>query len=173
MTNKLLFCVIVTMFTKDVNVNYIYRQENETEIYYSRKLTWNDFVTVNVKSKVASSTASAVMLVTSSVGNEIKSAEISCRFYKKESWVDITQKNDYILNHEQRHFDITYIYSKKIMEALKGITDKQKMYEIYKSFTNELNNFHDQYDTETNHSRFIDKQKEWDNKIDLLLIKNK
>jgi len=97
-------------------------------------------------------------------------------FYEKYSWVFreailYTGWDSLLLNHEQKHFDITEIYARKLRkvlsethftndELLNGKSDR-----IVDSII-KLSKIEDRlYDEETEHGSNKEKQKEWDKKI--------
>lgn len=45
--------------------------------------------------------------------------EVFCFMDPDKSWVRPDKKSDYILNHEQRHFDITFINATRFMQEAK------------------------------------------------------
>lgn len=74
-----------------------------------------------------------------------------------------------ILNHEQRHFDITEIVVRDLNKALKNIKEEQKADYLYELYKEKLKLMQTQYDYETEHYNNRKKQINWDNKIDSLL----
>jgi len=94
-------------------------------------------------------------------------------FDPTESWVHPDHLAPTLLNHEQRHFDLTEVYARKIklqsspFEAIdiqefvkNGSSEKVKR--IYSELTNELFKKQQQYDVETRHGTLVEKQVEWD-----------
>jgi predicted secreted Zn-dependent protease len=91
---------------------------------------------------------------------------------QKKSWGRI--KNDYILAHEQKHFDLTEVFARKLNKELKeykfnNATVGDDINRIYQGMVNELTYTQQQYDKETDHSRNPPVQQEWNNRIDSLL----
>ncbi len=83
-------------------------------------------------------------------------------------------KTDYILAHEQGHFDITEIFARKLNEALQNYdfnkrTFKNDISEIYQSIVRQKEEFQKMYDGETDHSRKRKAQYEGLEKIQSLL----
>jgi len=100
--------------------------EYETKIEWSadRKLTWDDFKgepdTANFPNTLA--------LTNSGFGyesgiNMFKDGQVFVQsvFNTNLSWVVPEGRNDYVLRHEQIHFDITEIYSRKLRKELASI----------------------------------------------------
>ena len=83
-------------------------------------------------------------------------------------------KTDYILAHEQAHFDITELYARALHKALSeyvfnGKTYQQDISNIYQNIVKEKEAFQEAYDGETDHSRKKRGQIEWLEKIEQLL----
>lgn len=98
--------------------------------------------------------------------------KIECSFSKNKSWVSV--KTDYILSHEQGHFDITEIFARKLNKLTKEYKFNKNSYQqdlqnIYNTVMNEKEKLQDQYDNETDYSRKKDKQAEWLKKIEKML----
>jgi hypothetical protein len=138
----------------------------------ARQLTWSDYKgSPNANSDAAAST-------TTYLGIEYKmdengfSYKILCRFSKTKSWG--RSKTDFILKHEQGHFDIAEIFARKLNKKMSEyqydkITYRKDLKSIYDSITNEKENLQNQYDSETDHSRKKEQQAEWEKKIEKML----
>lgn len=133
-----------------------------------RKLTWADF-----KAKPKQGTDNAA-LTSSNInfsfgyGTRGFTYSISCNFDKSRSWARV--KTDYILAHEQAHFDIAEIHARKLNKALSKYkynenTVSNDLNKIYDGIMTEHHQLQLQYDKETNHSIFHEKQKEWLRKV--------
>lgn len=130
-----------------------------------RRLEWSDFKGIpDTHSPNAALTSSSINV---EFGYDKKSLtySIKCRFNKVKSWGRI--KTDYILAHEQGHFDIAEIYARKLNKALKGYkfnsaTVGKDINQIYDAVIKEHQAFQQRYDSETDHSRNPAKQKEWE-----------
>jgi hypothetical protein len=138
----------------------------------SRKLTWDDF-----KEPVPPNKTSTVAYTNSGYGYKLLYNQdsatfiIECYFDKTKSWVKKEQANDYILKHEQGHFDITYTNSLRLRKTLKEHRfTLQNINDDVKKIMNTSydDNFKEQdlYDSETNHSIIKEKQEEWNKRIE-------
>jgi predicted secreted Zn-dependent protease len=83
-------------------------------------------------------------------------------------------RTDYILAHEQAHFDITELIARQLHEALQSYvmnkkTFKQDITRIYNDAVRAKEEMQETYDRETNHSRNKLKQNEWLDRIETLL----
>ena len=144
-------------------------------LYWSkeRKLTWDDFHGVPDTTTIGmAGTSSGFWFRSFYTTDTTLEFVVSTIFFKKHSWVKTNwDKTAYALNHEQRHFDITEVYARKLRQAFKSyklnkatvIKDCDK---FYNSLRIERDKMQAVYDMETKHSLNISKQKEWDAKID-------
>jgi hypothetical protein len=133
------------------------------------RLTWDDFKQrPDPNSSNAALTASSIKFDFHYSDNTLEFHE-QCLFDKNSSWGRV--KTDYILSHEQGHFDITEIYARKLNKALKEYVVKKPdnlsrdLNKIYQNVMKELNDYQNKYDKETNFSINKDKQAEWLTKI--------
>ena len=179
-----LFLILTSSFAAiaqklNVEVNYITSDAATTKplIFYSpaAKLTWNDF-----KGKpVASSEAAAItnagigfkMMFQSQGNTATLKISVNCNFSILDSWVKDDRRTAYILNHEQHHFDIAYIYALQFIQNLKAASYNMDNYskvieKIYYQSHLELQTMQSAYDNETRNSQLADEQELWNKKID-------
>ena len=94
-------------------------------IYYnaSKKLDWSNFKgKTDPQSDATAITSSGFgYLAGMQYRNEKTTITISvyCYFSKQNSWVRQGGQSDYALNHEQHHFDVTYIVTNLFIRKLK------------------------------------------------------
>jgi predicted secreted Zn-dependent protease len=143
-------------------------QSNLIEWSSERKLTWNDFKAFPDKNSTNAALTSSSINIEFGYDNSGLKYNIKCRFDPKLSWGRI--KNDYILSHEQGHFDIAEIHARKLHKLLKAYkfntrTVSKDVNKIYEEVMKEHHSFQSQYDQETNYSRDPAKQDVWKNKI--------
>lgn len=99
--------------------------------------------------------------------------EVDCSintfFYPESSWYRPELASQNILSHEQLHFDISELFARKMRARVKRFSFtsdvKAEMNQIYEQILKELQTFQKRYDEETNFSREVEKQIEWNNKI--------
>ena len=149
---------------------------NETEEFITwtndRLLTWEDFqCEPKTGTDAVASTSTSLGIAYQLVDGEL-TYDISCNFSKVKSWGSM--KTDYILAHEQGHFDITEIYARKLNEALQNYkfnkkTFKKDIGDIYQSIVAQKENLQKTYDGESDHSRNRKVQYEWLERIQNLL----
>nr|WP_299341944.1 DUF922 domain-containing protein [Allomuricauda sp.] len=150
-------------------------QEIEESIPWSPdlKLTWADF-----KGKIppaavpAATTASGISYRYSAnlIHHEVDlDFEVTAFFYPNESWYKPEVCDDLILSHEQLHFDIAELFARKMRRELErtSFSDnvKAEIRRIYKDILQELQDYQERYDWETNFSRNREKQLEWNERV--------
>ena len=141
-------------------------------IYYNpnKKLAWVEFKAIPPPpSSVAAVTSSgfgysADMKSTNGKG-EIN-INVYCFFNKLKSWVRVKSKNAYILEHEQHHFDATYIAALGFIQKVRAakITTENMdavLGALYKEAYAGMNKMQNDYDGETKNGILKDKQAEW------------
>ena len=138
----------------------------------SHRLTWNDFMAVPPEHAYNAALTCTSIEMRFTYNGEGLDYVISCNFDKNSSWGRI--KNDYILAHEQAHFDMAEIYARRLQQAIKDYTVNEKtlgrdMNALYKKTMDELQQMQKLYDDETDHSRNAPQQKLWLVKIGNML----
>ena len=140
----------------------------------SSGLRWSDFKgkpVLNTREAALTSAGCGYDLSIRTSGNEATiNVAVFCFFSQKESWVRPDGATPYILNHEQRHFDITFLAANLFYEKIKSLrlnsTNADKV--IAKVYA-EANDWHQQmqkqYDLESRHSTIAESQSVWDSLI--------
>jgi hypothetical protein len=140
-------------------------------------LTWDDF-----QGKAPATAATAAMTYTTIGLNTFDytttsyNVSIKAMFVKNKSWVQIKKATDYLLKHEQLHFDIAELYARKLR---KGLTEgkftssqlSNQVTAMFKDYNSKLEAYQAKYDKETNHSRITEKQEQWESAVPKELLK--
>ncbi|SKB70123.1 protein of unknown function [Salegentibacter holothuriorum] len=133
----------------------------------TRPLTWEDFKAspkkqLAYKANTNSGLSFSWSSTESSSGIKL-TFEVESNFYPNQSWVKEIQEVDYLLAHEQLHFDITELHARKLRMALKnyepGRNMKKELNDIYSKIEQQRREMQNQFDKETNHS--INKEAEY------------
>ena len=141
-------------------------------------LNWNDFKGKPVDGSDAAAITSAGFGIKLSFKRFERASElliaVNCSFSKKNSWVKPNHKTSYILNHEQRHFDVAYIHTMRFITRLQNAKFTATNYtsvieKIYKETAIEMAQMQNEYDSESDHSRNAETQTEWNEKIAKIL----
>ena len=171
--NTLILCVILFFFTgftfnKQENP---YKEKDIIAWSDVDKLTWDFFKGKPHVSKQEAITCSTIYCKYDDLDKSKLMMNIRACFIKKEAWKKEKTPSDYLLNHEQKHFDITEIFTRKLRKILSDTVFKNESIakkEIPKIIRNNnkiFNAFQELYDKETNHSINKEQQDFWDKKI--------
>lgn len=139
---------------------------------HERMLNWEDFQCAPQRNTDAvASTSTSLGLAYQFDGRKL-SYSITCKFSKTKSWGAL--KTDYILAHEQGHFDVTEIYARKLHHALTAYTVNSRTYKndinrIYEKIVKEKEHLQNLYDGQSDHSRNRKVQANWAEIIGALL----
>jgi hypothetical protein len=153
----------------ETSITWLYNNPGTTDIiiyHPQQKLTIADFKgQPDASTDAVAITSSGFMFKAgyqSENGREILALQVYCSFNKSDSWMKERGKTAYILAHEQRHFDISYLSTllfikKDIMTQLKN---------IYKESVQQMSDLQQQYDRETNNGINTEKQEAWNKRIE-------
>ncbi|MEO6730014.1 MAG: hypothetical protein ABIN01_02270 [Ferruginibacter sp.] len=185
MTKRLLLIAFTFLFSLalhaqklNVVVNYVTSNgDGNNNIFYmpDQLLNWDDFKGKPVQGSEAAALTNAgfgIKLLFKRMGNNSQLViAVNCSFSRKDSWVKTENKTPYILNHEQKHFDIAYIHTCLFIQNLRKANFTNSNYsaviqKVYNEAATMMTKTQYQYDGETSHSRLPEKQAEWDEKID-------
>jgi len=141
-----------------------------------RRLTWDDFKAAPLKLGNTAAMTTTHLGFSYNVTNGNVMYKIDCRFEKNKSWGLV--KNDWILRHEQGHFDIAEIFARKLNRSVNEYQFNRNSFQkdldvIYKSVVDEKEKFQQLYDDETDYSRNKTNQEEWFKKIESELKQSK
>ncbi|HEX2535036.1 MAG TPA: DUF922 domain-containing protein [Chitinophagaceae bacterium] len=150
------------------------RIEDDIQIPWlnERRLTWDDFQCEPKRNTDAVASTSTSLGIAYQVKGGRLSYSVTCTFSKVKSWGLL--KTEYILAHEQAHFDITELHARRLHEALEAYDFSKRNYKadvaaIYERIVKEKEAMQAAYDGETDHSRNRKIQFEWLAKIDTML----
>lgn len=166
----------------EVSIQFVEKPENPDYILYNldRELAIKDFRgKPDMSSEGVGATYSGIQLSMkgkSANGKMNINVEMMVYFDRSNSWMKPEGKDERVLKHEQIHFDLTGIYACKMYKAIMSETFnsknvKQKLRDIQKQFTDELQQQQALYDRETKHGTLLEPQKEWSIKVSKLKSK--
>jgi len=157
-------------------------QKKEPSINWSASntLSWTDFkAAVETDSKAVAITASGITF-----GYSIKKrndevvgfhTKIEAHFYPNKSWVKIEQADKHILAHEQFHFNITELFARKFRQRVAQLqvypNVSVALDTMHQEINQELADYQELYDAETDYSRNKKLQLHWQNHIEVELAK--
>jgi hypothetical protein len=136
------------------------------------KLSWDDFrgPVMPESDETAAATHCGMGFKTVTGANGKPEIVVYNKFYVNKSWVRSDAKIDEILTHEQGHFDLCEIYTRKLRQRLSNfnldIKDaKEALYAIYTDVSAEYESRQQAYEDETTHGIDLPQQKKWTNNI--------
>jgi hypothetical protein len=135
----------------------------------NRKLEWSDFKGKPKKASPNEALTDSGMSIELKCDGTSAEAVIKCFFSPSKSWTKSTD-SDYLLAHEQLHFDITELFVRKLRQKLdkhKGDCEalSKNIDAYYNSNYREFVAYQDRYDSESKHSLNKEKQAYWEAKI--------
>lgn len=146
----------------------------------NKPLKWSNFKgNVDGSSKYAALTASGIYYSYETTKDGELIFTIESHFDPKNSWVKKEKKNDKLLEHEQRHFDITELYARKLKKEISerefsySKSLQKKLNKLYQNWVGRLNTEQKSYDKETKHHLNQEGQKKWNKRINAELDKLK
>ncbi len=149
-----------------------FSQGNEEELISwneEKKLNWADYKGTAKPGTDAAASTATYLGIEYNFNSKGFGYKITCSFSKTKSWG--LHKTDYILGHEQGHFDIAEIFARKLNKSMSVYKFNKNSFtedlrKIYETITSEKEEMQNDYDSDTNHSIDKEKQKEWLKKID-------
>ncbi len=167
-------CLSEAQFTKNIYWTEQTSLSPADAIYYhpARPLSWRDFKGFpDASSHVYAVTASGFGYKADykNVGPKTNlNISVYCYFNKNNSWVKPGRANEYILNHEQQHFDISFIAANIFVEKLKAANLTKANYNttlpaLYKESCAIMNKLQDEYDGQTQNGQLQEMQVKWNN----------
>jgi hypothetical protein len=140
------------------------------------KLTWRDFKdTLITGTHRAALTTSGMLVNFHQAGPDSLIITAYSQMDPAKSWVNTSrEKSDYILEHEQYHFNISEYWCRKFkkdvsMTRFTAKTVKEKIQMLQRESRTACLEMEVEYDKDTNHSEIRDAQHKWERRIDELL----
>lgn len=162
------FCdEIVVSFYKIENIAAVERHFSWTA---DRQLNWEDFkgpVRYGVPPNIAAETAYSISVETSTVrGDKLPKVYVSNSFETATSWVRPGKATISVLTHEQLHWDICELYTRKMRAEISKIRITQYNFReairrSYQTLYTELHLRQQRYDDETTHGIDDEAQSRW------------
>ncbi|CAL67190.1 DUF922 domain-containing protein [Christiangramia forsetii] len=160
---SLLFFLVIPMIT--------FSQEKQEKIQWQEglPLNWNDFKAQPDKSNSFSANTNSGISYSWSYstasGVPVLKHEVFTNFYPNLSWVKDIKNEEYLLAHEQLHFDISELHARKLRKALDdyeiGRNIRQDLKRLYNRIESERVAMQNQFDKETSHSENSSAEMRW------------
>ena len=142
---------------------------NQFQWHEHSKLTWDDFrgaVSAANDESAAATHCGIGFKTNNTVSGRKPEIIVYNTFYTQKSWVRPDAKIQSILAHEQGHFDLCEIYTRKLRERMSkfdfNVPDvTQALMSIYSAVSNEYESRQQAYEQETIHGTNMMQQKKW------------
>jgi len=162
---KSVFFILIISFSK---VFLPAQDDSVIDWKAGQKLVWDDFKRpADPSSPNAALTGTIIRYDFGYNSVEGLKFHIHCQFNKNASWGRI--KTEYILTHEQGHFDIAEIFARKLDKAFAEYKPsdniKKDLNKLYLDIMHQYQERQTQYDQETNNSINKPEQEKWLKKI--------
>jgi len=139
-----------------------FSQEKQEKIKWQegRLLTWDDFKADPEQSSSYSANSNSGISYSwnysTASGKPILQHQVFTNFYPNLSWVKEIKDQEYLLAHEQLHFDISELHARKLRKALNaykvGRSIRQDLKKLYNKMEAERVSMQHQFDKESAHS---------------------
>lgn len=148
-----------------------FSQERKEKIRWQedRPLSWEDFkAEPDDSTSYSANTNSGITYnwdYSTATGRPVLNHEVSSNFYPKLSWVKDVEDKEYLLAHEQLHFDISELHARKLRKALAeyeiGRNIRLDLKRIYNKIETERSLMQKQFDKQTQHSENRKAEMRW------------
>lgn len=146
------------------------------------KLTWEDFQGAPLEKAIFHATTNTGLTYSWGLKGTSQKMElvyeVATFFYPAQSWVQPVSKNDYLLKHEQLHFDISELHARKLRKLLANVessklnkNSRDYLNSLYEKVDNERGAMQKRFDKESNHSLNKEMELKWQKFVELELTK--
>ncbi|MGM0932436.1 MAG: DUF922 domain-containing protein [Bacteroidota bacterium] len=145
------------------------QQQEKIEWMEGQKLTWADFKGTP-KQGVAyeANTNSGISFswnYSTESGQPVLKYEVVTNFFPQLSWVKEQEEDEYLLGHEQLHFDISELHARKLRKAIDeyepGKNIRRDLNRLYESIEKDRVAMQNLFDAETIHSTNKEAEAVW------------
>jgi len=165
---------------------YFVKTDEEKEEYIEwsekRKLRWSDYKGKPQRRNAVASTCYELRYIFPITLEGVVQPTVSVRalFFPKDSWKLDAFANDYILSHEQGHFDLVEIFARRLRRAIQSreynsLRDLHAhIHSMYDSVNTSMEKIQELYDEDTENSMNTVRQEKWNQIIqkELYELKN-
>lgn len=140
-----------------------------------RPLAWEDFRGAPKQNAIESAQAATGVALAFQYREDFENNtweykyEVHSFFLTDLSWYKRADKNYYLLEHEQTHFNISELFARKLRKELSELIPSESVGDdaerIYNTIQKEHKTLQNKYDIETKHSLNIDRELEWQKQI--------
>ena len=155
---------IIILIIFQIICNYIYSQSKDSLLLWGKNLEYNSFLGEKKDSTQFQATSNIFIEVLPVIQKNDKYIYyVFCFFDMNKSF--ITKESKELLEHEQLHFDIAELISRKLRLRYKSLKEHSAYLNIYYNYMDTLDVYQNRYDKETVFSIRYKEQKKWKEKI--------
>lgn len=149
--------------------NSFAQKHEKIEWEEGQKLSWADFKGIPKKELAyEANTNSGISFswnYSTESGKPVLKYEVVTNFFPQLSWVKEDEKDNYLLGHEQLHFDISELHARKLRKAIDeykaGRNIRRDLNRLYERIEKERVAMQNEFDAETNHSTNKEAEIRW------------
>jgi hypothetical protein len=163
-----------------------FAQSEDLKIYWSEEthLTWEDFQGVPLEKTLFHANTNTGLSYSWGLKGTSQRMELDYKvetfFYPEQSWVQPASKSEYLLKHEQLHFDISELHARKLRKLLANVDgsklnkdSRDYLNKLYEKIDKERSAMQKAFDKESNHSLNTEAELKWQQFIEEELTKFK
>lgn len=180
--SKIIFFILST-FLGLILLSAISNTPDDNNVIWNSeyKLKWSDFLgTPNPSGTFDEEAGIKIKIeVTGKISRKSYDISVRCIFDKSKSWTTTKDTGEYLLQHEQLHFDIGEIYARQLRKKISEMNDltdanfEEKVRIMYHDINSSCTEYENKYDFETCHSTNLIKQALWNERVDSILNETK
>ena len=151
-----------------------FAQSEDLKIYWNEetRLTWEDFQGLPLEKTLFHANTNTGLSYSWGLKGTSQRMELDYKvetfFYPEQSWVQPASKNEYLLKHEQLHFDISELHARKLRKLLAGVDgsklnkdSREYLNKFYEQIDKERSAMQNAFDKESNHSLNQEAELKW------------
>jgi len=151
-----------------------FAQAENSKIFWNEtsRLTWEDFQGTPLEKTLFHANTNTGLSYSWGLKGTSQRMELDYKvetfFYPTQSWVQPTSKNEYLLKHEQLHFDISELHARKLRKILANVDvsklnkdSRDYLNRIYEKIDKERSEMQNTFDKDSNHSLNIQNELRW------------
>lgn len=149
-------------------------QSEDLKISWSEEahLTWEDFQGVPLEKTLFHANTNTGLSYSWGLKGTSQKMELDYKvesfFYPEQSWVQPASKSEYLLKHEQLHFDISELHARKLRKLLANVEaskinkdSRDYLNKLYENIDKERSAMQNAFDKESNHSLSKEAELKW------------
>jgi len=154
--------------------SFVFAQSGDSKISWIEEfpLKWQDFQGTPLEKTLFHANSNTGLSYSWGLKGTSQKMELDYKvetfFYPEESWVQPASKSDYLLKHEQLHFDISELHARKLRKLLASLDaskinkdSRNYLNKLYEKLDKERSAMQNAFDKESNHSLNKEAELKW------------